>query len=129
MSGSEQPEAFSAAVVAVARKLVLESSATLTSTPASSSAGVTVAIGEPEQSAPLKRRTVVPAGAEPTTWAVVVGRRGGDGGAQLRGRRRRGVDLEVAGCGGLVRGRIGSSHAEGVEAIGEWGRGGVCIAP
>ena len=43
---------FSAAVVAVALKLVVESSATATVTPASSPAALTVAIGEPEQLAP-----------------------------------------------------------------------------
>ena len=62
---------FSAAVVAVALKLVVESSATETVTPASSSAALTPAIGEPEQSALAKRWTVAPETAVPTSFGLL----------------------------------------------------------
>ncbi len=72
MKAVEQGPGFSSASVALAKKLVVESSATVTASPGEANcAAVPVATGKPSQSGSEKSSTVVPASAPPRIDGVL----------------------------------------------------------
>ena len=117
---------FSAAVVEVARKSVVESSGTDDGDAGfelGGGAGGKRRAGAVGAGVELDRRGG--RGAADDFRVVVVGRRGGNGRAQLRPWRGGGVDAEAADRARLVGRRVGGPHAEAVGTVRERRRRGV----